>query len=253
VKVDGDTAAQTLTAAWRALVDNIPAAWAERRGGAQAAVTTVQVPTLNCVWTEDVAADPEAVASFLARIRDERIPHCLQIRPGAEPALGDLAGDLGMVKDEALPLMVLEGRESLPETPAELVIRELDPVQAPLHASVAAAGFGVPEEPFRALMLPSVLNGQGVRCYLGEVDGEPVTTGVGVTEGEAVGIFNIATPPHHRRHGYGAAITARAVRDGMTHGARWAWLQSSELGYPTYARLGFRTVEAWETWVTPTG
>jgi hypothetical protein len=62
----------------------------------------------------------------------------------------------------------------------------------------------------------------GVCCYLGEVDSEPVTTCLGVTHDPAAGIFNIATPPAQRRRCYGAAVTARAVRDGFSNGARWA-------------------------------
>jgi predicted GNAT family acetyltransferase len=63
--------------------------------------------------------------------------------------------------------------------------------------------------------------------------------------------FNIATPPADRRRGYGAAVTARAVTDGLAAGARWSWLQSSVAGYPVYERLGFRTVESWQSWLSP--
>ena len=85
---------------------------------------------------------------------------------------------------------------------------------------------------------------------MGEADGHPVTTGIGVTLGAFVGIFNVATPPAHRRRGYGAAVTARAVSDGLAAGASWSWLQSSPPGYQVYQRLGFRTVESWHTWLS---
>ena len=93
----------------------------------------------------------------------------------------------------------------------------------------------------------------GLRCYVGESDGEVVTTGLGATRGSSVGIFNIATPPEHRGRGFGAAITARAVSDGFADGARWSYLQSSLAGYDIYTRLGFATVERWDCWVTETG
>jgi hypothetical protein len=69
--------------------------------------------------------------------------------------------------------------------------------------------------------------------------------------GDFVGIFSIATPSAHRRHGYGAAVTVRAVADGLAAGARWSWLQSSPAGYATYTRLGFQTLETWPCWVAP--
>ena len=43
----------------------------------------------------------------------------------------------------------------------------------------------------------------GVRCYLGEMGGGAVTTGLGVTLGEFVGVFNIAT-----RRRTGGEVTA---------------------------------------------
>jgi predicted GNAT family acetyltransferase len=109
----------------------------------------------------------------------------------------------------------------------------------------------VPEELFVQLISPDMLRLPGVRCYLGEVDGRAVTTGLGVTVGDFVGVFNIATPPAHRRQGYGAAVTVRAVADGVAAGAKWSWLQSSPAGYATYARLGFQTAETWPCWVAP--
>jgi N-acetylglutamate synthase len=101
----------------------------------------------------------------------------------------------------------------------------------------------------RRLVTPAVLTAAGVVCYVGEVDDEPVTTGVGVTLGDHVGVFNIATPPALRERGYGAAVTARVVRDGLEHGAQRAWLQSSAAGFHVYQRLGFRTVESWRFWL----
>ena len=67
----------------------------------------------------------------------------------------------------------------------------------------------------------------GVRCYLGEAGGPPVTTGMGVTIGGSVGVFDIATAPADSGRGYGAAITARVMSDGLAAGAAWSWLQSS--------------------------
>ena len=129
--------------------------------------------------------------------------------------------------------------------------RELEPEDAAVHAVTAAAGFEAPVEPFLQLITPEVLSVDGVRCYLGEVNGKAVTTGLGVTFGANVGIFNIATPPAHRHHGYGAAVTARAVADGFASGATWSWLQASPSGLAVYKRLGFRTVESWSCWVAP--
>ena len=157
-----------------------------------------------------------------------------------------------MQRDREHPLMVLEDPALLgPARQATgLTIRQLDPEEAELHAGVAAAGFGVPEEPFRQLVTPGVLRVPGVRCYLGEAGGRPVTTGMGVTVGGSVGVFDIATVPACRGLGYGAAITARVVSDGLAAGAAWSWLQSSPDAYRLYARLGFRSAGSFQVWLS---
>ncbi len=215
-------------------------------------VTGVAIPTLNGVRVVSVDARAEVVADLLDQVAATGLPHCLQARPGVAEQLHDQAGARGMRLDEDIPLMVLDDSSGLisDATTDALLIRELRSAEAPAHARLAAAGFEVPAEPFLQLMTPSVLAAHGVRCYLGEVDREPVTTGVGITLGSYVGIFNIATPPAHRRRGYGAAVTARAVADGVAAGANWAWLQSSRAGYRVYERLGFRTIEDWKCWLS---
>jgi predicted GNAT family acetyltransferase len=157
----------------------------------------------------------------------------------------------GMTADEEVPLMRLDDASPLDRVPpaAGLAIRALDSDEATLHAITAAAGFEEEDETFLRLIPPPVLRTEGTRAYIGEVDGEIVTTALGVTLNGHVGVFNVGTPPAHRRRGYAAAITARAVADGLAAGAGWAWLQSSTAGYRVYEALGFETVERWQCWV----
>ena len=110
-----------------------------------------------------------------------------------------------------------------------------------MHAQVAAAAFGGPEEMF--LPNPDLMWLDGLRCYAGEADGRPVTTALSVTTGEFSGIFNVATEPAYQGHGFGAAVTARALADGVIAGAAWSWLHSTKEGYLVYRSLGFRTLE----------
>ena len=252
VAAKADMACAALARTWQHLARALPDAWVVRDGGAVACVTGVGVPWLNGVWPEHADADLGAVAGLLDRVQATGLPHCLQLRPGASPALAGLAAARAMSPDEDLPLLVMENPAAVTGARplAGLVLRGLGPEQVGLHVRVAAAGFEAPEEPFAQLMTADVLRLPGVRCYLGEAGGQTVTTGVGVTLGDFTGVFNIATPPAHRRRGHGAAVTARAVADGLAAGAKWAWLQSSPPGYATYTRLGFETVETWKCWIT---
>jgi hypothetical protein len=250
-----DVPAAALLQTWQHLLAGIPDGWTQTGPGALAAVSGVALPTLNGVWVDSLDIDTVVVDNLLDRVAATGLPHCLQVRPVGDDQVNDLTTARGMTRDaRAIPLMTLEdfGQLGVAQEAGEMVIRELEPVDAHLHARLAAVGFEAPVEAFLQLMTPSVLAVPGVRCYLGEVGNQPVTTGLGVTLGTFVGIFNIATPAAHRRRGYGAAVTARAVSDGLAAGATWAWLQSSEPGYPIYKRLGFRTAEAWSCWLSTT-
>jgi len=235
---------------WEHLIVGIPAGWTERARGAFGAVTGVSVPTLNGVMAYGDDAKRGAVSGLIQRVAAAGVPHCLQLAPGCKGELHELGRRCGMSRADDIPLMALPGDRDLPRSDqGDLVIEVLDPEQAVVHAELAAVGFEAPLDAFLGLMTPAVIARPGVRTYVGKVAGEPVVTGVGVRLENHVGIFNVATLPAHRRRGYGAAITARAVRDGLDGGARWAWLQSSPAGYGVYEKLGFTTLESWECWI----
>ena len=229
----------------------VPAGWTERRPGAVGGVTGVPVPTLNGVWAYRQDAERGAIAGLLERVAAAGMPYCLQSARRYTGELSELAEERGMRRNADLPLMVLTSQaESSRLDQGDLVIEELEPQQAAVHAELAAAGFDAPLDAFLGLMTPAVMERPGVRAYVGKIDCEPVATAVGVSLENHVGIFNVATLPPHRRRGYGAAITARAVCDGLDQGARWAWLQSSPAGYSVYENLGFKLHESWECWIT---
>ncbi len=252
--VGPDEVAAATADAWARFVDALPGGWYERRGGAIAVVSGAAVPTLNGVWAESSTPDADVLGDLLARVAATGLPHCLQLRPPASAELRSLAQGHGLMFEESIPLMVLEDRSGVQEgaDPADLTLRVLEPDEAELHVITAASGFGAPESVFRAVITEASLRVPGVLCYLGEAGGHPVTTGLGVTTGDAVGIFNIATPPEHRGRGYGTAVTARAARDGLDGSARYAFLQSSPEGFPVYQRLGFHALEEWDCWVSTT-
>src|SRR5436309_796111 len=95
----------------------------------------------------------------------------------------------------------------------------------------------------QGLFAPGLLQLPGFAVYLGRVNDEAVTVAMAYRTDDDVGIFNVATPPGHRRRGYGGAITAHAVHAAFAEGADLAWLQTTEIGEPVYRSLGFRHVE----------
>jgi GNAT superfamily N-acetyltransferase len=97
--------------------------------------------------------------------------------------------------------------------------------------------------------------------YVGYVDGVPVATAATVASGGdddadgfagrgpaplsggVIGVYNVATVPEHRRHGYGEAVMRHALAEAeRERPARPVVLQSTEAGLRLYQRMGFRTV-----------
>ena len=248
MKIEPDRVGLAFVDAWECLLGSSPGWWVERRSGVVGGMTYIPLPGFNGAWAYDPGADVEEIGGLLDRVADAGGPYCLQACSEI-PGVADLAGRHGMSAGAAAPLMVLAGEpDSSADPPPGLVIRELAVSDRLEHVALAAAGFEVGEEYFRDLVTPELAGLSESHLYVGEVDGEPVTTSIGLSQGEAVGVVNVATPPEHRGRGYGAAVTMHAVRAGLAEGAGWAWLQASPAGFPVYDRLGFRTVATWRCW-----
>ena len=91
-------------------------------------------------------------------------------------------------------------------------------------------------------MLDAVADAGG-HVVLWTVDGEPVA--MARVHGCLLGMSRIGpvyTPPQHRGHGYGAAVTAQAVRHAWSRGARDVVLfadDANPVSNRIYRRLGF--------------
>lgn len=242
-----DVAASTaLLHAFRWLAEHLPEGRVLRHDGMLAAVTGVPLAGLNGVWAPAGGADLDSALSAVAVIG---LPYCAEF-PVGEDRAAEVVAARGMSRDEDVPLMRLDGEPRASREPRPpMRVRRLAPDEARLHAEVASAGFGAPLELFEPLATPELLSHPELAVYVGEVDGAPVTTGVGLRTGDSVGVFNVATPPSSRRRGYGSRLTAHIVREARSDGAQWSWLQSSAIGKPVYEGLGYRTVAEWELWV----
>jgi hypothetical protein len=249
---DADRLHAALCAAWERLCGVLEDARFERRPGYVWPVCPpVPVPAFNGVWPEDDSSAP-ALADALDEIDALELPHSIQVRRGRTPACELEAERLGLMLEAELPAMiVLPDELRAVDAPGLQILRATTPDALAQALATAAEAFGAPPELFTALYGLEVTGLDGVVVYLGRAGEEDVSTAIGYTVGGATGIFNVATPSPHRGRGYGAAITACAVRDGFRAGAGFAWLQSSDIGRPVYRRLGFRTVDTYLLYAAP--
>lgn len=195
-----DAAAVALGSAWQVWTTAAPRGGFRRKDGLFSAVTGIAIAGFNGVWTEHPDFDHQVLGEFLDQVAATGLPYCLQVRPAARTRVAKVAEARGMTLEEKVPLMVLHEPALLDAAQHVdgLTIRQLDPDDVALHNQLSAAAFGAPLELLGQVITPDVLRTDGSRFYIGESAGAPVTTGSGLTIGDAVGIFNIATPESQR-------------------------------------------------------
>lgn len=143
------------------------------------------------------------------------------------------------------PGMAMDLREMVEpgQTVNGFEIREvMDDASLKIWAHIFTTGYGLP-----AAWEPSVCELEQrlgldlpVRNFLGYWNGEPAATSTLFLGAGVAGIYNVATMPGARGKGIGAAMTLRPLQDARELGYRIGILQSSEMGFGVYQKLGFR-------------
>jgi ribosomal protein S18 acetylase RimI-like enzyme len=221
-------------------------------------VESTRLPFLlfNQIIVEDDAT-PAALADAVRDMRVRDHAFVVNLRVGFDDRFVPQVRELGLVQLSKQPWMPgmahgpITVDRSAPQPRGFEIRRETDWAGVETHIRTGAVGFGMPEDVLAAVFSPALLGRDDVSVYVGYADGEPVATGLGAVTDRTVGVYNIATVPEARGRGCGAAMTRRIMADGEAAGCDVAILQSSEMGYPIYERLGFRTVVEYMAWVEP--
>ena len=127
-----------------------------------------------------------------------------------------------------------------PDLPRFQIRRVTDAAGVEDHRVVVTEGFDVACSVAVATTGLELLGTPECTIYVGYGEGLRVTSGLGWRSGRVIGVYAISTVPAARRRGYGEAMTARVIADGIAAGCDVAVLQASETGRPIYERLGFR-------------
>ena len=229
-----------------------------RTGGTVAILTGLPFDWFNQVLIEREEATPAGVLAGVARARERKGPFVVRLRQGMDdrhiPTL-IRAGLAPAGEETSTPGMVgfpidhdAIGRHAAPGLD---IRRVTDAAGIDVHRRIVTMGFGSDPAVALGTACPDLLDRPGCVVYVGYADGDPVVSGLGWRTGRTIGVYSIATVPSARRRGYGAAMTARAVEDGVVEGCDVAALQASEMGRPNYERLGFRTVVRYVAYVDP--
>lgn len=180
------------------------------------------------------------LADSIAEVEGRGLPCGVQVRERELHEIEPELARLGFSGLTPFPGMTAAPDEFVDAPTAGLEIVHVQDEAGLAAAAHVAGGHAGRTDVTREVFAPAILRLPEMRVYVGFIEGEGVTAGVGYQTGRDVAVFNVVTPPHHRRRGYGAAITAHCVREGFANGADLAWLQASGLGESIYRRMGFR-------------
>jgi hypothetical protein len=220
-----------------------------RTGGVLTILTGLPFDWFNQVLIERDDATPAAVLAGVARALERGERFVVRLREGIDDRFLTTLIQAGLVpesRDTLTPGMVafpIDGDAITAPAPHDLEIRRvIDAAGIDAHRSVVTAGFGSDPAVAAGTACSDLLDRPECVLYVGYAGGGPVVSGLGWRTGRTIGVYSIATVESARRRGYGAAMTARVMADGVVAGCDVAALQASDVGRPIYERLGFRTV-----------
>jgi len=228
-----------------------------RDGGVVSVLTGLPFDWINQVLIERDGATPADLIAGVARARGRGYPFVVRLRGVIDDRFIGTLADIGLDRaaEGTTPGMVaypIAGDVLTASHAPDLDIRRVtDASGVDDHRHVATAGFGTDPAVALGVACDELLDLPGCAIYVGYADGAAVVSGFGLQTGRTIGVYVIATVPSARRKGYGAAMTARVVLDGVAAGCDVAILQASEMGRPIYERLGFRTVVSYAAYGDP--
>jgi ribosomal protein S18 acetylase RimI-like enzyme len=221
--------------------------------GIQLVATGAAAASLNVAFVtrplEDAAASlARARAWFAAR----KLLCSVRVRSGLDAETGRLTRAAGFSEVDTMPAMLLPRIGEQPPMPSDLdILRADEEGTASDLQRVLADGFPMPAEFAALLVAPPLRSHHATELYVGYHAGEPVAASSLVITGDVAGVYNVATLPRFRRHGYGEAMTAHALGRGAELGCSMGTLQATLQGRSIYERMGFHTVAHYLTYQRP--
>jgi len=229
-----------------------------RAGGVVTVLTGLPMDWFNQVLIEREEATPAGVLAGVTEARERGDNFVVRLREGIDDRFIPTLTEAGLApagQETVTPGMVAFpiDHEAIAERAAsELEIRRVtDATGIDAHRQAVTAGFGSDPAVALGTACPDLLDRPECVVYVGYADGDPVISGLGWRTGRTIGVYSIATVESARRRGYGAAMTARVVADGVAAGCDVAALQASEIGRAIYERLHFRTVVRYAAYIDP--
>ena len=200
--------------------------------------TGLPVGFFNIAFVEPTP-DPDRVVAEAARFFSG-LPFTILVPEGDDDLAAACArADLSCV--DVLPGMALAPiPDSVPET--TVTIETVTPESLGIYVDIFSKSYGMPPEIADRCFFSDYVDMPDADHVIGSIDGESVAIATVVRSDGIAGVYNVGTLPEHRGKGYGAAVTWAVIQRSKEHGCHSAVLQSSEMGFSVYERMGFEVV-----------
>jgi len=226
---------------YRKLAQYCPKGDIHFEGAVMAFVTGVPLSIFNgCLVLEhSTASDLLAASGWVA---SQAVPYHVWIKEGTQPQQEGTGLPDGFVMNPwALPGMVMQSTEPTPTPPAGVAVVPVEAAGLGECVGVYVEG-GLPQALAETLFSPAFAADPDIQLFTARLDGRPVGTAIAIRTGDVAGVYAVGTLNHARHRGVGTAATWAAVGAGRAWGCDTIVLQASEMGFPTYSKMGFRTV-----------
>ncbi|MCA9642657.1 MAG: GNAT family N-acetyltransferase [Polyangiaceae bacterium] len=165
-----------------------------------------------------------------------------QMTPLADPGLDAVLEARGYRVDAPVAIQIAPLSKVIQLTPRGNACVELSPGPDFMEVAVQRGRFKDTPEEFQGL-LQRIQGRTGFGSV--ESDAGPIACGLGVCDGDLMGVFNMATVPEARRKGAASTLLGALCRWAERRGAKYAYLQVERDNVPAlklYARYGFEEV-----------
>lgn len=232
---------ENLRTAFGTLAAEITASESRQFGSVTAVSAGVPAPIFNRVFVFDPPPIDELSAA-VAWMSEREVPFWLTVSEPAVEKVANHLADLGLAKATEQPGMAMASLDEIPTPDASVDIAEVtDLDEREDFSAVTASAFEMSLD-VAAQVDRAGLVADDVRMFLGSVDRHPAGCGVLIRSGDVAGVYSIGVVEEFRRQGIGEAMSWAVLRAGRDAGCKVGVLQSSEMGYPLYERMGFETV-----------
>ncbi|MFB6205572.1 MAG: GNAT family N-acetyltransferase [Haloglomus sp.] len=230
-----------LETAFRRLAENTPDGATRQFGPLVVGSAGLPVPIYNRVFVFE-SPSRDDLAAAVAWLEERDLPYWVTVVESAVERFERLRDDLGLAKAVTQPGMVMPTLQRIPSNESSAAISEVtDLDELDDFVQVAASAFETPLEVAKTVYR-AALAGDEIRLFFQRVDGQPAACGLLIQSEDVAGVYTIGVVEAFRRQGIGEAMTWKVLRAGRDAGCQMGVLQSSEMAYPLYQKMGFETV-----------